>query len=206
MDWSKSQSQLIRLAREQFTGCQLHVVQIHEYGKGLTTALKYSERESRSGRTLPASVVLDGLSKWDCVRSLAKKSGEHVTGCGYFDTIERALLKLSNERKRPVCLWLEEARVMRFSERETVFAHMAYVAEHFDFDLRVFFLIGRVKVWRNKEHQFVSEFPALGSRLVHRATVWDFARKGVTEVDDNKALPIAREPHSFTSPSNVAIG
>ncbi|MCW8128947.1 MAG: hypothetical protein KIS92_01055 [Planctomycetota bacterium] len=198
MNWTRSQKELMDLAREDFKGCRLDVVQICEYGKGLTSALQFMERTSRRASQGPVSVVLDGVSKWDFSRSLAKKTDLSGGICGYFDCIERAVRALAGESHRPVVLWIEEARNMRPAHREAIFAHVAYVAEHIGFDIRVVYLIGRVMYWDGKLQQRVPKFPPLGSRLLHRAKVWEFERAGIKESEEPLELDIARDPQSGT--------
>lgn len=192
MDWNRSQRALIKLAREPFTGCALAVVQLETWGAGLTTALKFMERHPAPGA--PRSVVLDGISQWDTVRSLAKKCGRPGIGAGYFNTIHESISRLSQDGKLPVSLWLEEARMMRPAAREMIFAQFAYVAEHCDFDIRVVFIIGKVSVWSNAKQMREPGFPALGNRLVHRAQVISFGKISCEEIEDTDGLEIAREP------------
>lgn len=195
MQWNRSQTKLMQYASRRFEGCRVEVLKISDWGAGLTAALRHIERCSAAGGG-NRSLVLDGVSQWDTVRSLAKKAALPGNGRGYFDTIHDAIQTASENRKRPVILWLEEARVMRPAERETIFAHFSYVSEHCDFDLRVVFVIGKVMVWVNAKQARVAGFPALGSRLVHKAAVMQFGRNDFSEVTESELVGagLAREP------------
>ncbi len=196
MEWNRAQKNLIGFSRESFAGCKLAVVQIDDWGSGLTSVLRAIERQTAG--IAARNFVLNGISQWDCVRSLAKKAAlpGSGNGCGYFSTIHEAMLRVSQDRKHAVSVWLEEARCMRPAERETIFAQFAYVAEHCDFDVRVVLVIGRVMLWCQEDRVRRAGFPALGNRLLHRAQILRFGKKSCEEIEDTDGLEIAREPVS----------
>lgn len=188
MHFTAPQQQLIRLARTPVQGLALTVIKIEEYGAGLTAALKHLEHGSGDVRAR----VLDGVTPWDALCSLAKKTGLRGNGSGYFNTLQAALAVLTETGKRPAALWLEEARLMSPGQRERIFAHFAYIAEHCGCDLRLAFLIGRVSIWDQAARARKSSFPALGNRLLHRAEEYTFSRAGLSKGSDLAAFNAPR--------------
>lgn len=189
--WSKSQKELIQLASDPIKGTPLDVVAIKEWQAGLTTALRYIERQSERDKNIPRSVVLDGAGAWDAVVSLSRTAGPELSGLGYFDRMERAFRALSGEERRPLCLWLDEARLMRPSRRELFCAHVDYTAGFLRIPVRVVMLIGKVMVFHHQKQRRIEAFPALGDRLLKRAREWEFNRTEFNETDESLFEPQA---------------
>ncbi|GMV82139.1 MAG: hypothetical protein AMXMBFR7_33230 [Planctomycetota bacterium] len=184
MRWSRSQEALFDLAREPIKGVPLDVVVVHEWRTGVSTALKFLERQSLRDQKIPRSVLLDGAGAWDAVVSLSRTAGPNLSGLGYFDRMERAFRSLSGEERRPLCLWLDEARLMRPSRRELFAAHVDYTAGFLHIPVRIVMVIGKVMIFDSYKQRRVEAFPPLGDRLLGRARSWDFKKSEFGESEE----------------------
>lgn len=185
MNWSRSQLDLFRLAARRPEGVEIDIVEVHVGQAGLSRALAHLAARSRREADLPRSILLDGAGAWDAVMSCGEAASTRRQGIGYFDRLNYSLRALSGEGRRPLALWLEEARMMGTRGRELFHAHAEYVAANAGIALRIVYLLGSVMLYDQKLRKRIPGFPPLGNRLLGRATLYQFRREAFEQIEES---------------------
>jgi hypothetical protein len=182
MGFTRSQRELLAVSREEIKGCKVDVVEVHQDWSGISTVLRHIRKQPYLNiQGLPRNLMLEADRPWNAVMSLVKLAGPKSYGCGYLDTIWRCLESLAGADKRPLCLWLEDARHMRPYERETLQCEIEWAAERLGLDVRCVFLVGKTRVWNFKaccrQKTFVHS-----ERLNRRGRLFAYTTDGLDEL------------------------
>jgi hypothetical protein len=178
LKFTESQQELCDIALEPIKrGFEVDIIEVQEFGIGVTTALKHISKKCNEGKNL--NVWITATRPWDALMTLCKVTekltGQHNHGCGHLDTIWRNFKALSGDGKRPLVIWLDEARIMKPVDRETLICQMEYVATHNDLDVRCVFILGRTLKYNVQTHKKELVFPH-SDRLYKRARHFEFTK------------------------------
>lgn len=148
MNWTKSQRQLMELARTPVKNFELVIVNLQNHYTTLDATLKAIKNDrSAIGPWSPRNLVLESPRPWDAVMSLVNIAGRHGNyGSGYVDTVWR-VFKTFSQDGNSLCLWLQDARGMKPQERELLVMLFEWVADQLKMKLRIVMLVGCVGVY-----------------------------------------------------------
>jgi len=197
MGFTRSQRELLAVSREEIKGCKVDVVEVHQDWSGISTVLRHIRKQPYLNIPgLPRNIALEADRPWNAVMSLVKTAGRECYGSGYLDTIWRCLKALAGDDKRPLCLWLEDARHERPFERERLLCNIEWCAERLGVSVRVVFLIGQLKVWDFKRQGRFKTF-VHSERLNAGARMFAYTSEGLEELlkvnePAEEALPVAK--------------
>lgn len=188
MEWTQSQNQLIKIANEPVKHtCEVDIVEIHEFGSGVTTVLKHINRTCSEGRN--RNLWVDAPRPWDACISLVKLANAGH-GCGYLDILWKTMKALSGDEHRPLVLWMDECRLMKPVDREMLIVHMEYCAIHLGLSIRIVFLLGRVMKWNLASRERESVFTH-SDRIHKRARLFEFRKQKLQEAELPRTRAIA---------------
>lgn len=182
MQYTKSQRELIELSREPIKGFKLDVVEVTEDFSGVGTVLKFIRRQPYKNQDhgVPRNITIEAARPWDVVMGLVAQAGRKTLGSGYLDTVWKALAALSEDR-RPLCLWFDDVRYMRPTDREMIVCLLEWISEHLEIPIRIVMLVGKVRVWSPHVHKRVSMF-VHSARLDLRSRKLQFSREGLENI------------------------
>jgi hypothetical protein len=182
MRLTKSQNDLLKLAKEPVSGFSLSILKVQRDHSGVTTAIEQAVIETCLNPLLPLSIELEGSRPWNAIESLGVVSS--TSGGGYIDRIDKALMVLSDGGKRPLCLMVDEARQMRVKERELIVMTTEYVARHRKISVHMVLVIGKTRVWVQPpaaRGYMEMGYPEVSNRLLDRARILEFSATGIEE-------------------------
>jgi len=181
MEYTKSQRELMRIAKDPVKGFQLNVVEVSEDFSGVTTALKYIRRIPwKDDSKANINLTVEAARQWDVVMALVNLAGKKTYGYGYLDTIWRAMSQLA-AHKRGVVLWLDDVRYMKPVDRECIVCMLEWVADQLDMSVRIVMFVGKVRVWDFQQQKRVPTF-VHSARLNERAKKYEFSREGLDSI------------------------
>lgn len=182
MKFTRSQKQFLDIAQEKIKGFELDLINVKDWGSGVTTVLRHINKNLNDERT--RHIWLTGRSSWDVAIALMRMAGRETYGYGILDTLHRTLRKLS-DGQRALTLWIDDARLIRPIDRETLVAFCEHVANHEGIALRLVLIVGKVRTWDNEAQKKINTI-AHPERLMTRvdqgrARMFDFTREGMNE-------------------------
>ncbi len=181
MQFTKSQRELIGISREKIERFHLDVIEVHQDYSGVSTVLRHIEKQPWRGfQVMPRNIHLCAARPWDVVMGLVNLAGRKCHGSGYLDTVWRTLRELSGPDRRPLCLWLDEARHMKPHERELIVCLAEWTAHGLDVPVRIVMLVGKSRVWDVATKRRVSCF-VHSERLDKRARKFNYPGDGLNE-------------------------
>lgn len=191
MKFTSSQKQFIDIATEKIRRFHLDLINVKDWGSGVTTALRHISKNLTDENA--RHIWLTGRSSWDVVIALMRLAGRDTYGYGTLDTLHRTLRKLSEPEharapRRSLCLWIDDARLIRPIDRETLVAFCEHVSQHEGIPVRLVLIVGKVRTWDNEAQKKINTI-AHPERLMTRvdqgrARMFDFTREGMNEIED----------------------
>jgi hypothetical protein len=185
MKFTQSQQQFIDIANERIKRFQLDLVNVKDWGGGISTVLRHIHKNFNADRT--RHLWLTGRTAWDIVIALMRVAGRETYGYGYLDTLTRALRKL-HEGHRPLCMWVDEARLIRPIDREMLVMLCEHISTNDDIPIRLVLIVGKCRTWDNEAQKKINTI-AHPERLLTRvedgrARMFDFTREKMEVRED----------------------
>lgn len=193
---SRSQREMLEIAREQIRRTSIDLVKIAVAGSGVSYVAELAQRESKLDARMPLNLKLCAVTQWDVIRSLNEVAGGDCWGAGHLDIIIRSFRKLQKSGARPMCLWLDKAGRMSPTDQENLASRITWAAANAGIKVRLVYLMQKVIAWSNREQEDVRDW-VISSHVAARAQNWMFSDEGFEEclhdadADDEREIKIA---------------